>query len=101
MIIIISKIIFLLSLLGILFIVVKKFPILSRLPEESSAGKFSFKAIFAWLRITTGEFTSSNFFQNTIMGNLEKSLRKFKIMFLKIDNILDKFLRRLKRNGPE
>ncbi len=99
MIIIVSKIVFILSLLGVLFIVVRKLPALSKLPEETSAGKFSFKAIFTWFKNTYKQFILSNFFQKLIIGNLEKSLRKFKIMALKIDNIVDKFIRKLKRNS--
>lgn len=99
MIILVSKIVFVLSLLGILFIVVRKLPALSRLPEETFARKFSFKVIFVWFVNAVKQFILSNFFQRLIIGNLEKSLRKFKIMALKIDNIVDKFIRKLKRNS--
>ncbi len=101
MIIIIAEIVFVLSLLGVLFIVVRKLPALSKLPEETSTRKFSFKAIFVWFLKTFKQFILSTFFQNIIIGNLEKSLRKFKIMALKIDNIVDKFIRKLKRNSKE
>ena len=101
MIIIVSKIIFILSLFGILFIVIRKLPALSRLPEESFVKRFSFKAIFAWPRNIIKQFISSGFFQNVIIGGLEKSLRRFKIMTLKINNIVDKFLRKIKRNSGE
>lgn len=100
MITLVSKIVFILSLLGILFIVFRKLPTLSRSTSEFSVGKFSFRVISVWFRNIIRGFSSSNFFQNTILGNLEKSLRKFKIMFLKIDNIVDKLLRKLKRKGP-
>lgn len=100
MIIIISKIIFALSLLAILFIISRKLSVLSRLPEGPRVGKFSFRAIFAWCKSLKKNFVSSNFFQSIIAG-LEKFLRKFKILALKIDNIADKFLRKLKRNSGE
>ena len=99
MIIIISKIVFILSLLGVLFIIFRKLPELSKLPGESSAGQFSFKSILSWPLVIIRQFTSSNFFQSVIVGNLEKSLRKFKIRALKINNILDKFLRKLKKGS--
>ncbi len=95
---IISKIVFIASILGILFIVTRKLPALSRLPEEFFVKRFSFKAILALPGNIIKQFISSNFFQNVIIGGLEKSLRKFKIMALKIDNIVDKFLRKIKRN---
>ncbi len=99
MIVIISKIVFILSFLGILFIVFRKLPALSRSSEEFSVKRFSFKAIFAWPGNAIRQFISSNFFQNIIIGGLEKSLRRFKILALKIDNIVDKFLRKIKRNS--
>lgn len=99
MIIIISKIVFILSFLGILFIIGRKLPALSCASEKSSAGRFSIKAIFTRFRGAIKQFILGSFFQNTIIGNLEKFLRKFKILALKIDNILDKFLRKLKRNS--
>jgi hypothetical protein len=101
MIILVSKIVFILSLLGILFIIIRKLPALSQLPEEPLAERPSPKAIFTWFRDITKRLILSNFFQNIILGNLEKSLRKFKILALKIDNLLDKFLRRVKRNSRE
>lgn len=97
--IIISKIIFLLSVLGIAFIVFRKLPVLSHVPRDHSAGKFSFKAIFFWPGNIIKQFVSSIFFQGTILGNLEKSLRKFKILTLKIDNLLGKFIRKFKRKS--
>ena len=99
--IILSKIIFLLSILGIAFIIFRKLPALAHLPTESSIGKFSFKAIFIWPGKIIKQFISSNFFQGTILGNLEKSLRKLKILTLKIDNILGKFIRKFKKNSGE
>ncbi len=98
MIIIISKIIFIASALGILFIIFRKIPTLSQLSEEPLAKRFSFKETFAQVRVVKENIVLSNFFQNTILRNLEKTLRKFKILALKIDNISDKFLRKLKGN---
>ena len=98
MIILISKIVFALSLLGILFIIIRKIPLLSELSERASVKKFSFKPVFNRVGDTAKCFISGNFFQNIIIGNLEKSLRKLKILALKLDNLLDKFLRKIKRN---
>lgn len=99
MIIIIAQTVFILSILGILFIIGRKLPALSKLPEEPFIEKFSFKMIFRWPVAVIKRFASSNFFQNILIGDLEKSLRRFKIVALKIDNIIDKFIRKLKRNS--
>lgn len=96
MIIIISKIVFILSILGILFIIGRKFPTLSRLPEELSAERVSFKMIIQWPGGIIKRFFSSNFFQNVLVADLEKSLRKFKIAALKIYNVVDRFIEKLK-----
>lgn len=102
MIVIASKIVFILSLLGILFIVGRKLSGLSRLPAERSLTRgFSLKAVFIWPGAVIKRLVFSGFFQDIIVGSLEKSLRKFKIMALKIDNILDKFLRKLKKKNPD
>jgi len=95
--ILISKIVFILSLLGISFIVIRKIPALSKLSKEPSVKKFLFKTSINWAKKTFKSFISSNFFQNIIIGNLEKSLRKLKILALKLDNLLDKFIRGIKR----
>lgn len=100
MMVIISKIIFTLSLLGVLFIISRKFPALSWLPEEPLTKRLSFKMIFAWFKDSRRKFVSSSFFQDIIDG-LEKSLRKFKILALKIDNISDKFIRKIRRNSSK
>lgn len=99
MIIVVSKIVFILSVFGILFIIIRKIPALSQLSEEFFVKRFSFKTIFAWPRNVIRQFISSNFSQNIIIGGLEKSLRRFKILALKIDNMVDKFLRKIKRNS--
>ena len=101
-IVIVSKIVFILSILGILFIISRKIPVLSQVSiKGSSAKRFSFKAAIIWPGTIIKQFILSDFFQNIIVGNLEKSLRKFKIMALKIDNILDKLLRKLKRKSSK
>lgn len=99
MIIVIAQIVFILSILGILFIVIRKLQVLSQLSEEPFTKKFSFRTAFERLRNTIRRFISGHFFQNIFIGNLEKSLRKFKILALKIDNLLDKFIRKLKKNS--
>ena len=99
MIFLILKIIFALSIFGILIIIIRKIPTLSQLPDRSVVGKFSFKAIFAWFRNSKNQLISSDFFQTGIIGNLEKSLRRFKIAALKFANIIDKFIRKIKRHS--
>ncbi len=99
MIILIAKIIFLVCILGILFIIVRKIPAISRLPREASVEKLSFRTIFILIKNIFKKLVSNNFFQNIFIGNLEKSLRKFKVVALKIDNIIDKIIRKLKRNS--
>jgi len=102
-IIIISKIIFFLSLGGLLFIVLKKIPQLSQFPKSSNshAAKFLFKLNPLNIKGNLKQFIDSNFFQNSILGNLEKSLRKIKILILKIDNVVDKIIRKLKKRSEE
>lgn len=94
-----AKIVFILSILGILFIIGRKLPALSRIAEEPFIERFSFRMIFVLPVTIIKRFISSNFFQNILIGDLEKSLRKLKIFALKIDNIIDKFIRKLKRNS--
>ncbi len=102
MIIIVSKIIFILSLAGLLFIVFRKLPKLSQLPERGPyTSRFSLKSTIFGFKGNIRQFIASDFFQNTILGNLEKSLRKIKILILKIDNRVDKIIRRLKRRAEE
>jgi len=96
MVILISQIVFILSLLGALFIIARKLPALSRLPEEPLAERVSFKMIIRWPGNVVKSFFSSNFFQNVLVADLEKSLRKFKIAALKIYNTVDKFIEKLK-----
>jgi len=98
MLIIISKIIFALSFLGILFIIFRKLPALSRSPEESFVKGLSIKTTSDWFKQTKKKLILSYFFRTIIIGNLEKSLRKLKILTLKIANILEKLLRKVKKN---
>jgi len=86
--------------LGILFIIIRKIPVLSRLPEESFIESLSLRATFVRFKRVKNEFILSHFFQSIIIGNLEKSLRRLKILILKMDNILDRFLRKFKKNTP-
>lgn len=101
MIILVSKIVFLLSLLGLLFIICRKLPSLSRLPEDSTGRRISISLILIGFKNIIRRIASSHFFQNVFLGNLEKSLRRFKIAALKADNIIDKFIRKLKKGSGE
>ena len=90
----ISKIVFILSVLGILFIVSRKIPALSQLTESRGpAGHFSLKAVIFWPIDSIKRLISGKFFQEIILGNLEKYLRRLKIMILKMDNIIAKILK--------
>lgn len=101
MIILIAKILFVLSVLGILFMISRKIPVLVSLSEEPLVKRFYFKNIFKRFREFTDKIILSSFFQNILIGNLEKSLRRFKIMALKINNIIDGFLRKVKKNSGD
>lgn len=98
-IIIISKIVFLIGLLGLLFIICRKIPAMSRLPEEPVDKKFSIKSILLFPKKIIHGIFSSYVFKNIFLGNLEKSLRRLKVAALKVDNIIDKFIRKLKKNS--
>jgi len=97
MLIIISKIVFALSLIGILFIIVRKLPTLSRLPEYPSIKHLSLKNTLGWLPYSFNKIISSNFFQRFIVKKLERFFRRMKVMALKMNNLLDKVLKRLKK----
>ncbi len=99
MIIVVSKIVFFLCIAGIIFIAIRKISIISNLPEEPSIGRISFKMLLVWLGRFIDKLLLSDFFQNFLIGRLEKSLRKFKIVALKIDNIVDKVIRKLKKGS--
>jgi len=99
MIVLISQIVFILSFLGVLFIIARKLPVLSQLPEEPLVERVSFKMIVQWPGNVIKRFSSSNFFRNILVADLEKSLRKFKIAALKIYNVVDKFIEKLKGNS--
>lgn len=97
MIILISKLIFFLSLLGLFIILLRKIPELNKLPNFSITKKTSLKSLPKNLKKTAKIATETDFFQNIIIAGLEKSLRRFKVTALKIDNKVDSFLRRLKK----
>lgn len=97
MLIIISKIIFGLSLLGILIMVLRKIPALNKVPDFSTKSKLSLKTAPEVFKKSAKTITKTDFFQNIIVAGLEKSLRRFKIFALKIDNKVEEFLRRLKK----
>jgi len=96
-IIFISKILFIIGILGVLVIVVRKFPDLSRTSKIWEGEKFSFKKSINKYRNSFHCFLSGKFFQQSIVGNLEKSFRKFKILSLKVSNGLDKLIKKLKK----
>ncbi len=99
MLIIISKIVFALSFIGILVIIARKLPTLSRLPERPSIKGFSIKNTAKWLPYSADRVVSSNFFQRFVVRNLERFFRKMKVMALRMSNLLDKVLKKLKKNS--
>jgi len=99
--ILISKIVFLIGLLGLLFIICRKIPAMFRLPEEPVEKKFSIKSVFRLPKKIFHAIFSSYVFQHIFLGNLEKSLRRLKVAALKVDNIIDKFIRKLKKKSGD
>ncbi len=95
----IAQIIFVLSVLGILFIIARKIPALSRLPQESLAERLSFGAVPRGVQGFIKKLTSTPLFQNIFIKKLEKFLRKFKILALKTDNTLTKFIKKLRKHS--
>jgi len=96
-IVLISKILFIISIIGILVIIIRKFPDLSRVSIIQKEEKFSFKKSIKKYKNSFHDFLCGKFFQQTIVGNLEKSFRKFKIVSLKVSNGLDKLIKKLKK----
>ncbi len=96
-IILISKIVFIISILGILVIIIRKLPVLSGISEDYPVSHVSFKEVLLWPKNTFKKLISSHFFQDSVIGNLEKLLRRTRIFFLKIGNRLDRAIERLQK----
>jgi len=90
--IIIAQIVFILSVIGILVIVLRKIPIILRYPRQPFE-EVSLAGIFEKLK---NRLTSNEFFHATALPITEKLLRKIKIFVLKLDNFLAKLVSRLR-----
>lgn len=86
--IIIAQIIFGLSVLGILFIIARKIPMILQYPrhsEENVSLKEEIQRQWDTLKTKTG---TSGFLHNVFFPRIEKILRRAKILVLKLDNFL-------------
>ena len=86
-----NAIFFIFSLIGLAVIVYRKIPILANLSEEEMTILGRKKGIARRIR----EIDYKQYWLN-FMISLEKFLRRLKIIFLKIDNLLSKWIRRLR-----
>jgi len=89
MVITISQIIFIVSVIGILVIVLRKVPVILRYPRHP------YEEVSLWEKIRQ-KASSSRFFHEVVIPKIEKILRKIKIIVLKFDNFLAKKVDRLR-----
>jgi hypothetical protein len=89
MLILVSQIIFGLSVIGILIIVLRKIPVILRYPRQP------FEDI-SLIDKVKDKINSSSFFHEIFIHKAEKILRKIKIFVLKLDNFLAKRVDRLR-----
>ena len=92
--IIVSQIVFVLSIIGILVIVLRKIPIILRYPRQPFE-EVSLAGILEKLRV---KITSNEFFHALALPLTEKTLRRIKIFVLKLDNFLAKLVGHLRRS---
>lgn len=86
--IIIAQIIFVLSVLGILFIIARKIPLILQYPrhsEEDISFLGELRRQWSGLKAKTG---TDGFLHNVFFPKMEKTLRRIKIIVLKLDNFL-------------
>ncbi len=89
MLITISQIIFTVCVVGVLFIALRKVPVILRYPRHP------FENV-SLIDKVKGKINSSNFFHEVFVHRAEKILRKIKIFVLKIDNFLARRVDRLR-----
>jgi len=98
MLILISQIIFGLSVIGILVIILRKIPVILRYPRQP------FEDVSLVDKVKD-KINSSDFLPETVIHKTEKFLRKIKIIVLKFDNflakIVDKLRNKIKRRKDE
>jgi len=85
-------IVFLFSLIGIIYIIYKKIPLLKTLPEKKD-NKINWKTIYL-------NFKNSSFFKKIIFNLdifLQKFLSRIKILVLKIENKISYWLQKLRK----
>ena len=96
MLIIIFQIIFILAVLGILFLIFRKIPALLEYPRQSEKGDVIYENIRKQIGKAKKKVESSEFLHETVIPKTEKFLRRTKIVLLKLDNFLAKRADRLR-----
>lgn len=94
--IVVAQIIFGLSILGILFIIVRRIPDILKFPrysKEDVSFKEEIQRQWFTLKAKTG---TSRFLHNVFFPKAEKILRKTKIILLKLDNFLARKVEKLR-----
>jgi len=93
------QIIFVLSLLGILFFVLRRIPDLLKLPRkeefETEVGSIQKNIQEQWGKVKE-KADKSEFLHDMIIPKTEKALRKTKVVLLKLDNFLAKRANKLR-----
>lgn len=94
------QIIFVLSLLGILYFIIRRIPDILKLPRkeefETEVGVIQKNIQEQWDKVKE-KADKSEFLHDTIIPKTEKVLRKTKIILLKLDNFLAKRVNKLRR----
>ncbi len=90
MLILISQIIFALSVVGILVIVLRKIPVILRYPRQP------FEDVSLVEKVKE-KINSSSFFHEIFIHRTEKILRRIKIIVLRFDNFLARIVDRLRK----
>jgi flagellar basal body-associated protein FliL len=96
MIIIVFQIIFILAVLGILFFISRKIPVLLEYPRRSKKGDIIYENIRKQLGKAKEKVEASEFLHERVIPRTEKFLRKSKIILLKLDNFLAKRANKLR-----
>jgi len=97
MLIIISQIIFVLSVLGILFLIFRRIPDLLEYPRYSSKMVPIHENLRKQWKKIQERVESSEFLHEAIIPKTEKFLRKTKVVVLKFDNFLARKVNKLRQ----
>lgn len=105
MLILISQIIFALSVLGILFLIFRRIPDLLEFPRSDSEKALVYETIRGYWKKLKQKAEASGFLHDAVIPKTEKVLRKTKIILLKLDNFLakrvDKLRQKMKKRKKE